>query len=76
MGIKDEVSLYMQETIPGVPIPPPLPLPLLGNCGAFAHLVSPGGGAESNVELLSGRAFANPTTTPELLACTCIPIQT
>ena len=45
MGIKDEVSLYMQETIPGVPIPPPLPLPLLGNCGAFAHLVSPGGGA-------------------------------
>ena len=30
----------MQQSIPAVPIPPPP-----GNRGAFAHVVSPGGGA-------------------------------
>ena len=34
--------------------PPP------GNCGAFAHLVCPGGGAFANVALPGGRASANP----------------
>ena len=33
----------MRITIPAVPIPPPPPFP--GNPGAFAHVVSPGGGA-------------------------------
>ena len=31
----------MQQSIPAVPIPP-------GNSGAFAHVVSPGGGALAN----------------------------
>ena len=31
--------------------------PSLGNCGAFAHLVSPGGGALANLAWLRGRAF-------------------
>ena len=31
--------------------------PSLGNCGAFAHLVSPGGGALANLAWLGGRAF-------------------
>ena len=37
------------------PSPPPP-----GYCGAFAHLVSPGGGAFANFALPGGRAFANP----------------
>ena len=41
--------------------PPP------GYCGAFARLVSPGGGAFANFALPGGRAFANPRTIPELL---------
>ena len=36
-------------------------------CGAFARLVSPGGGAFANFALLGGRAFANPGAIPELL---------
>ena len=42
-----------------------------GYCGAFAHLVSPGGGAFANVALPGGRAFAN----PELLTRTRFPIN-
>ena len=34
----------MHQSIPAVPIPPPPP----GNRGAFAHVVSPGGGALAN----------------------------
>ena len=32
----------MHQSIPTVPIPPPPLLPLPGNRGAFAHVVSPG----------------------------------
>ena len=32
-------EMVMHQSIPAVPIPPP------GNCGAFAHAASPGGGA-------------------------------
>ena len=43
-----------------------------GYCGAFAHLVSPGGGAFANsVALPGGRAFAN----PKLLTRTRFPIN-
>ena len=45
----------MHQSIPAAPIPPPP-----GNCGAFAHLVSPGGGALANLAWLGGRAFAYP----------------
>jgi len=44
----------MHQSIPAAPIPPP------GNCGAFAYLVSPGGGALANLVRHGGRAFAYP----------------
>ena len=50
---------------------PPLP----GYCGAFALLVSPGGGAFANFVLPGGRAFANPRAIPELLIRTRFPIR-
>ena len=42
----------MHQSISAAPIPPAPP----GNCGAFAHIVSPG-----------GRALAKPRATPGLL---------
>ena len=42
------------------PAPPPP-----GNCGAFARLVSPEGGALANLARPGGRAFANPGDNPE-----------
>ena len=35
-----------------------------GNCGAFARLVSPGGGALANLARRGGRAFVNPGDNP------------
>ena len=49
--------------------PPP------GYCGAFARLVSPGGGAFANFALPGGRAFVNPRAIPELLTRTRFPIR-
>ena len=46
------------------PSPPP------GNCGAFAGLVTPGGGALANLARPGGRAFAYPGATPGLLTRT------
>ena len=46
--------------------PPPPP----GYCGAFAGLVSSGGGAFANFVLPGGRAFPNPGAIPELLSRT------
>ena len=43
--------------------------------GAFARLVSSGGGAVANFALSGGRTFANPGTTPELLTRTWFPIR-
>ena len=54
------------------PAPPPPPS---GYCGAFACLVSPGGGAFENFALPRGRAFANPGAIPELLTRTQFPIR-
>ena len=51
------------------PAPPP------GYCGAFARLVSPGGGAFANFALPGGRAFANPRAILELLTRTQFPIR-
>ena len=51
----------MHQSIPATPSPPPSPP---GNCGAFACLVSPGGGASANFALLRGREFANPGAIP------------
>ena len=48
---------------------------MVGYCGAFAHLVSPGGGAFANFVLLGGRAFGNPTAISELLTRTWFPIR-
>ena len=59
----------MHQSIPAAPIPPPP-----GNCGTFAHHVSPGGGALANLARPEGRAFAYPgTLTPGLLTRTWFP---
>ena len=59
----------MHQSIPPAPSPPP------GNCGAFARLVSPGGGAFANFALPRGRAFANPRAIPELLTRMRFPVS-
>ena len=60
----------MHQSIPPAPNPPPP-----GNCGAFARLVSPGGGVFANFALPGRRAFANPRAIPELLTRTRFPIR-
>ena len=52
----------MHQSIPAAPCPP------LGNCRAFACLVSPGGGALANLVRLWARALANPGTRPKNLS--------
>ena len=52
----------MHQSIPNAPCTPP------GNCGAFARLVSPGGGVFANLARPGGRAFANPGTTQKNLS--------
>ena len=49
--------------------PPP------GYCGAFARLVSPGGGAFANFALPGGQVFANPGAIPEVLTRTPFAIR-
>ena len=66
------VTLFMYQSIPAAPSSPP---PTPGYCGAFAYLVSPGGGTFENFALLRGRAFANPVAIPKLLTCTQFPIR-
>ena len=56
----------MHQSIPAAPSP----APSHGYCGAFARLVSPGGGAFANFKLPGGRTFANPGANPELLTRT------
>ena len=51
------------------------PPPPLGYCGAFARLVSPGGGAFANFALPGDRAFANPGAISELLTRSQFPIR-
>ena len=53
----------MHQSIPPAPSPsfPP------GYCGAFARLVSPGGGAFANFSLPGGGAFFNTGAIPKLL---------
>ena len=64
-GIKLPLNniVLMHQSVPPAPSPPPP----WGYCGAFARLVSPGGGAFANFSLLGGRAFASPRAIPELL---------
>ena len=57
----------LYQSIPAKRSPP------RGYCGAFARLVSPGGGAFA--ALPGGRAFANPGANPELLTRTRFPIN-
>ena len=54
----------MHQSIPPAPIRSPPPP---GYCGAFACLVSPGGGVFANFSLPGGRAFFNPGAIPKLL---------
>ena len=61
--------MVMHQSIPPAPSSPP------GYCGAFARLVSPGGGAFANFALPGGRAFANPWAILELLTRTQFPIR-
>ena len=64
-------SSIMHQSIPAAPSTPPPP----GYCGAFARLVSPGGGAFANFALPGGRALANPGAIPELLTRTRFAIR-
>ena len=57
-------SKVMHQSIPAAPSPPPLPM---GYYGAFARLISPGGGAFANFALPGGRAFADPEAISECL---------
>ena len=66
--LNDQNNGVMDQSIPAAPSAPP------GYCGAFAHLVSPGGGAFANFVLLGGQAFANPAAIPKLLTRTWFPI--
>ena len=52
-------TVIMHQSIPNAPCTPP------GNCGAFARLVSPGGGVFANLARPGGRAFAHPGNNPE-----------
>ena len=54
-------SNIMHQSIPPAPSSPH---PHTGYCGAFARLVSPGGGALANFALPGGWAFANPPAKP------------
>ena len=56
----------MHQSIPAAP---------RGYCGAFARIVSPGGGAFANFALPGDWAFANPRVIPELLTRTQFPIK-
>ena len=53
-------SFIMHQSIPAVPIPPPPP----GNRGAFAHVVSPGGGALANFIAALGLGISTPRGDP------------
>ena len=53
-------NYVMHQSIPAVPIPPPPP----GNHGAFAQVVSPGGGAFAILSQPGGWALAYPGATP------------
>ena len=55
---------------PSLPFPPPP-----GYCGAFARLVSTGGGVFANFALPGGWAFANPRAILEFLTRTRFPIR-
>jgi len=44
-----------------------VPIPRPSNCGAFMHLIRPGGGALANLAQPGGWAFAYPGATPGLL---------
>ena len=51
------------------------PSPPLGNWGAFAHPVSSGGGALTNLAWPGGRAFAYPGATPGVLTHSWFPTR-
>ena len=70
-----EVARIMHQSIPAAPrsLPPPPPPPL-SYCGAFAWLVSPGGGAIANFALPGGQASAYPGAIPRLLTRMWFPI--
>ena len=50
-------ALFLHQSIPAVPIPP-------GNRGAFAHVVSPGGGAFAILSWLRGLGISIPGRPP------------
>ena len=52
-------AAIMHQSIPAVPISP-TPLPIPGNRGAFAEVVSPGGGAFAILSRPGAWALANP----------------
>ena len=61
----------VHQSIPPAPSLPPPP----GDRGAFASLVSPGGGALANLARPGGRALANPGGTPGLLTRTWLTLK-
>ena len=59
---------FTHQSIPAAPIPP-------GNCGAFAHPVSSGGGALANLARPGGWAFAYPGAAPGVLTHSWFPTR-
>ena len=64
----------MHQSIPAAAKQPPPPFSLRYR-GAFARLVTPGGGVFANFVLPGGRAFANPGDIPERLTSKRFPIS-
>ena len=67
------LQYYLNASVNSSCVRPPSPPP--GCCGAFARLISPGGGVFANFVPPTGRAFANPGTNPELLTRTRFPVS-
>ena len=65
----------MHQSIPAAAKQPPHLPPPSRYRGAFARLVSPGGGVFANFVLPGGRAFANPGDIPERLTSKRFPIS-
>ena len=65
------IGILMHQSIPPAPSLPPPP----GNRGAFASIVSLGGGALANLARPGDRALANPGGTPGLLTRTWLTLK-
>ena len=71
IGLFGNAPLYRNASVNSSCAHPPPP----GNCGAFAHPVSSGGGALAHLARPGGRAFAYPGATPGVLTHSWFPTR-